>query len=186
MARTCRHCGGEVPEVGVLFCPFCNKVLIESIPAPPPPPPEENRPARVNEKQFELDRLHAGLLAIGLSVAVFAVLIGTSLERGFQSTVVRAFGGEPLGMSPGMFGLILLTTVLSPLPWIFHHLFLIEKQARRDGQWTRGLLFALLVVFMVDRRHPHLRWSKWIVLAGFLYFLLLAVAWGTYERHLGI
>ena len=139
-----------------------------------------------NTKQFELDRLEAGLWAIGLSVAVFAVLIGTSLERGFQSTVVQAFGGEPLGMSPGTFGLVLLTTVLSPLPWIFHHWFLIERQARRDGQWTRGLLFALLVVFIVDRQHPHFAPSKWIVLLGFVYFLLLAVAWGTCQRHLGI
>jgi CDP-diglyceride synthetase len=89
-------------------------------------------------------------------------------------------------MSPGMFGLVLLTLVLSPLPWMFHHWFLIEKQARRDGQWTRGLFFALLVVFTVDRQHPQLRRSKWIVLLGCLYFVLLAVAWGTYKRHLGI
>ncbi len=62
MARTCRHCGREVPEVGVLFCPFCN----------------------------------------------------------------------------------------------------------------------------IDRQHPHLRRSKWIVLLGPLYFLFFAVAWGTYQRRLGI
>ena len=77
--KTCRHCGGEVSHFGALFCPHCNKALIE-LPPPAPPPPEEPRPPSWSEKTLEEHRPRARLAAAFASVTIYVLIVIVALD----------------------------------------------------------------------------------------------------------
>ena len=175
MEKTCRHCGTQVTQFGAIFCPHCNKALLE-LPPPAPPPPAEVLPQSWSEKKLEENRPKARLVALGMSIMNYIVILSVVFDPSVDAKVVKAFGEEPFGMAPQVFSVLLQTILYLPFPWVFYHVALIVIQTRRDGLSSAGLLDIL----DVDRRHPPLRRSKLICLAGLCYFFTICAVWIIY------
>ncbi|MDR3632318.1 MAG: hypothetical protein P4L84_00700 [Isosphaeraceae bacterium] len=157
---------------------------MEFAPAPPPPP-EETPPPPFNVQDLVQDWSKARGTAAFASALMYAAAVFASMDPKADRRFARAFGPEPLGMSPQLFVLLLLAILSLPLPWVLSHYIVIFMQARRDGLPALGLA-GLLYLFDVDQYHPHLRRSKWICMGGLLYFVLISGAWIVYTVRLGV
>jgi hypothetical protein len=111
-----------------------------------------------------------------MSIVNYIVILSVAFDPSVDAKVVKAFGEEPFGMAPQVFSLLLQTILYLPFPWVFYHVALIVIQTRRDGLSSAGLLDIL----DVDRRHPPLRRSKLICLAGLCYFFTICAVWIIY------
>jgi hypothetical protein len=184
MDKTCRHCGGQVSQSGAIFCPYCNKALIE-LPPPAPPPPEEPIPPSRSTATLEGSRPRARRVALVASVVIAFVIACVAFDPRIETKGAKILGPEPLGMTPRSFLLLSLAILFMPFPWVFYHVSLISTQARRDGLRFVGL-GGLLYLFEVDRYHPDLRPSKLICLGAILYFFVICTAWIIYAGAHGI
>src|SRR5580704_9448439 len=99
MEKTCRHCGGEVTQFGAIFCPHCNKALLE-LPPPAPPPPAEVMPASWSEKKLEENRPQARLSGLGMSILNYITILVVTCDPRVEAKSVKVFGEEPFGMAP--------------------------------------------------------------------------------------
>jgi hypothetical protein len=179
--KTCGHCGRKVSQFGALFCPHCNKALIE-LPPPGPPPPAEARPPSWSEKTLEENRPTARLAAVIASLTIYVLIVTVALDPRDQAKAARVFGPEPMGMTSQHFVLLLVTILYLPFPWVAYQYVLIIMQAIRDGMSPLGLS-ALMFLFEVNQYHPALIRSKWICLGGACYFFATAAIWIVYAAN---
>ena len=143
MESHCRHCGGQLPEAGGLFCPFCKKAIVAFDPPTEPTPMEMwAPPPEYSEEKLERDRPRARLLAILVSVTLYLMIFTTEyahFDRRQQAKLEKAFGREPLGMPPWLFAWSLGTLVCVPFPMVLYHFALVTRQSFRDGLSPLGI-----------------------------------------------
>lgn len=99
--------------------------------------------------------------------------------------LAKAFGSEPFGF-PVTWVVAAAQAILS-LPFVFaiHHFMLISEQAAADGHGI-GKFGLLAYAASVGQRHPHLRRSQVISVAGLIYFILVCGVWIAYADAKGI
>jgi hypothetical protein len=112
-------------------------------------------------------------------------MIGSNFNPASVATFVKAFGPQPLGLTPQAFACGLVTILFLPVPWVLFHFGLISAQARRDGMPLGGLN-ALLTMVGAAPLHPRLSRSRWICLGGLVYYVVVVGAWIAYTAVLGI
>ena len=183
MQKTCRHCGTEVLQQGALFCPSCNKSLIE-LPPPAPEPPAPELPPRPswNEQRLEENRPYALRVSLLSSTTFYAMLVSVNFDPKAEAKFEQAFGAEPLGMTAQHFAILVETILFIPFIWVSYYFGMIIIQARREGMSPHSVLS----VFEAERYHPGLRRSKLICLAGVIYFLAICASWIIYTGVRGI
>jgi hypothetical protein len=189
MESHCRHCGGQLPEAGGLFCPFCKKAIVAFDPPTEPTPMEMWAPPPVySEEKLERDRPRARLLAILVSVTIYLMIFTTEyshFDRRQQAKLEKAFGREPLGMTPWVFAWSLGTLVCVPFPMVLYHFGLVTRQSFRDGLSPLGIS-GFLYLFETDPYRPLLNHSKAICRRGLAYFAAIGFAWIVYTAVVGI
>jgi hypothetical protein len=116
---------------------------------------------------------------------IYALLVGTTFSPGVQPVLVKAFGAEPFGfpVAPVVAGAIVV--LFLPFALALHHFMLIAERAAVDGR-SLGTIGLLAYAASVGQRHPDLRRSQLISLAGVLYFVLACAAWILYADSKGI
>jgi len=120
-------------------------------------------------------------LTIGMSVALYALIVGVNFYQNVQAKFAEAFGATAFGMPIIVTVTLVQTLLYLPVPWFIWHLAAISDQAYLEGHRT-GILY----LFRAGAEHPHLRRSQGICLIGFLYFLSISMAWIVYTAAKGI
>jgi len=119
--------------------------------------------------------------AIALSVVVYACVIGVNFKPSVHAKQVEAFGAAPLGLPVRGVVVLAESILFVPMPWCFWHAMRIAYQAAHDG-----CRFGLSYLLTVGNRHPHLRRSQVVCLAGLAYFVALCAVWIVYAEVRGI
>lgn len=116
---------------------------------------------------------------------VYALLIGTTFAPDVRPVLVAAFGPEPFGYP--VVWVVALAQAIFLLPFVLaiHHFMLIAEQAAADGHGI-SKIGLLAYAATAGRRHPHLRRSQFISLAGLGYFIMVCAAWIAYADAKGI
>ncbi len=116
---------------------------------------------------------------------IHALLIGTTFSPSVQHVLVKAFGSAPLGLpvTPVVAGVV--AVLFLPFALALHHFMLIAERAAVDRH-SASKIGLLIYAASVGQRHPELRRSQLISLAGLLYFVLVCAAWIIYADSKGI
>lgn len=175
----CPHCGARLTNSRDAFCGECRADLSDPPAAAQPvlPPPSAAEVAADQDKAMGL--------AIVMSIAVYAILIGTLFAPDVRAKLVEAFGPRPLGVPTSVFAVALQTLLYLPMPRAFYHFGLIGVQASREGEVLFGLR-SFAYVEDVGRRYPHLARSRRICLGSLGYFVAVVAVWIVYTSVLGI
>lgn len=120
-----------------------------------------------------------------LPALVYVLLIGTTFSPDVRPVLVAAFGAQPFGHSVTWVVAIAQAIFLFPFVLGIHHFMLIAEQATADGH---GISKIGLVAYVasVGQRHPHLRRSQLIAVAGLAYFMVVCGIWIAYADAKGI
>lgn len=120
-----------------------------------------------------------------LPALIYILLIGTTFAPDVQPVLVKAFGAEPFGFPVAPVVAIAQAILWFPFVFAIHHFMLIAEQAAKDGHGI-GKIGLLVYAAGVGRRHPELRRSQMISIAGLIYFVLLCGGWIAYADAKGI
>lgn len=120
-----------------------------------------------------------------LPALIYVLLIGTTFSPGVQPVLAKAFGSEPFGLPVTWVVAGAQAVLLLPFMFAIHHFMLISEQAAADGH-SIGKVGLLVYAASVGQRHPHLRRSQMISVAGLAYFVLVCGAWIAYADAKGI
>ena len=120
-----------------------------------------------------------------LALLFLAILLGTNFTGNAPEFYRRAFGATPLGAPVLVVVSVVQAVLFVPYFWVWPHLMRIAFQAVRDRASLSGanLMHYILVA---PGRHPELRYSRTVALAGLGYFALLMGAWIAYTAYRGI
>lgn len=110
---------------------------------------------------------------------IYALLIGTTFSPDVQPVLAKAFGTVPWGLPVAPVVAAAMAVLFLPFVFAVHHFMLIAERAAADGHGV-GKIGLLSYAASAGRRHPELRRSQWISLAGLAYFVLVCVAWIVY------
>ncbi|HOX39024.1 MAG TPA: hypothetical protein PL033_13645 [Candidatus Brocadiia bacterium] len=124
-------------------------------------------------------------LTVVVSALMYACVIGTTFDPKVRITFVKAFGDAPLGIPCAVFVPVFFSLLMIPFPVMMWHMSLIMISAMRDGV-RLGQIGLLIYLVMVGRRHPELRRSQMIVIAGSAWFIGLMFAWIAFAASKGI
>ena len=116
---------------------------------------------------------------------VYALLIGTTFSPDVRPVLVAAFGPAPFGYPVVWVAAVAQVFLLLPFALGIHHFMLIAEQAVADGRDV-GKIGLLAYAATAGRRHPHLRRSQLISVAGLGYFVMVCAAWIAYADAKGI
>ena len=120
-----------------------------------------------------------------LPALIYVLLIGTIFSPEVQPVLAEAFGPKPFGFPVAWVVAVAQAIVLFPFILAIHHFMLISEQAAADGH-SIGKAGLLVYAASVGQRHPHLRRSQMISVAGLIYFVLVCGAWIAYTDAKGI
>jgi hypothetical protein len=116
---------------------------------------------------------------------IYALLIGTTFSPSVQPVLVKAFGAAPFGLPVTPVVAAAMAVLFFPFALALHHFVLIAERAAADGHGL-GKIGLLAYAASVGQRHPELRRSQLISLAGLLYFVSVCAAWIFYADSKGI
>ena len=116
---------------------------------------------------------------------VYILLVGTTFSPDIRPVLVAAFGPEPFGYPVIWVVAVSQAIVLFPFVLAIHHFMLIAEQAAADGHGI-GKIGLLTYAATAGRRHPHLRRSQLISVAGLGYFVVACGVWIAYADAKGI
>lgn len=116
---------------------------------------------------------------------IYALLIGTTFSPDVQPVLAKAFGAAPFGFPVVPVVAAAMAVLFLPFVFALHHFMLIAERAAVDGH-SIGKIGLLSYAASVGRRHPELRRSQRISLAGLAYFVLVCAAWIVYADAKGI
>jgi len=124
-------------------------------------------------------------MSYALPAVIYVLLIGTVFSPDVQPVLVKAFGSAPFGFP--VVWVVVVTQAILLFPFIFaiHHFMVIAEQAAADGH-SIGKIGLLMYLASVGERHPELRRSQIISLAGLIYFVLVCGLWIAYADAKGI
>lgn len=120
-----------------------------------------------------------------LPALIHVLLIGTTFSPGVRPVLVAAFGSQPFGYAVTWVVAIAQAIFLLPFVLGIHHFMLIAAQAALDGH-SIGKIGLVAYVATVGQRHPHLRRSQLIAVAGLAYFMVVCGIWIAYADAKGI
>jgi hypothetical protein len=95
---------------------------------------------------------------------------------------VALFGRAPLGLPVTLVCMLAQVVLFLPYFWVTTHLMRIVMDALARG---RAISKVGIVIAIVTAR-PELRRSRWIVVAGFVYFAALMAAWIAFTDSRGV
>lgn len=124
-------------------------------------------------------------ISYALPALIYALLIGTAFSPDVQSVLAKAFGAKPFGFPVVWVVAIAQAVLLLPFAFAIHHFMLIAHRAVADGH-SVGKIGLLAYAANVGQRHPDLRRSQMISLAGLIYFVLICGIWIAYADAKGI
>lgn len=127
----------------------------------------------------------AGRTSYALPALVYMLIIGTTFSPDVQPVLVKAFGAEPFGVPVTVVVAVAQAIFLFPFVFALHHFMLIAERAAADGHGV-GKVGLLVYVASVGQRHPELRRSQIISVAGLAYFVLVCGIWIAYADAKGI
>ena len=120
-----------------------------------------------------------------LPALIYALFIGTTFSPDVRPVLVAAFGPEPFGYPVAWVVAIAQAIFLFPFVLAIHHFMLIAEQAAADGH-SIGKIGLLAYAVTAAQRHPHLRRSQLISVAGLGYFIVVCGVWIAYADAKGI
>ena len=120
-----------------------------------------------------------------LPAAIYLLLVGTTFSPDVQPVLAKAFGARPFGYPVTVVVAIAQAFVLFPFVFALHHFMLIAERAASDGHGI-GKVGLLMYAASVGRRHPELRRSQIISVAGLAWFVLVCGTWIAYADTKGI
>jgi hypothetical protein len=116
---------------------------------------------------------------------LYAIFVGTAFSPDVQPVLAKAFGVAPFGYPVAAVVAVTMAFVFLPFAVAIHHFMLIAEQAAADGGSVDK--FSLLsYAVTAGQRHPHLRRSQMIALAGLIYFVMVCFGWIVYAAAKGI
>ena len=127
----------------------------------------------------------ASRTSYALPAVIYVVLVGTTFSPEVQPVLVKAFGAAPFGVPVAVVVAIAQAIVLFPFAFALHHFMLIAERAAADGHGV-GKVGLLAYAASVGQRHPELRRSQFIAVAGLAYFVLVCGIWIAYADAKGI
>lgn len=117
-----------------------------------------------------------------MAALFLAILIGVNLDPEVEAVQVALFGHTPLGLPVGVTVSLASTILFLPYFWVMPELMRIVMDALARGQSiSRG---GILVAITTAR--PELRRARAIVIAGFVYFVILMAAWIAFTASRGV
>jgi hypothetical protein len=120
--------------------------------------------------------------AVCLSIVIYAVIMGVLTgDPKVRAKMVEAFGPRPLNMPTSAFVVCAVTVLYAPVPLMAWHFVRLALQAAEDGR-----RFKLPYLLTVGHRHPELRASQRVAIAGAAYWLVIAFCWIVYAAARGI
>ena len=127
----------------------------------------------------------ASRTSYALPAALYMLFIGTAFSPEVQPVLVKAFGAQPFGYPVAVVVAIGQAIVLFPFVFALHHFMLIAERAASDGHGI-GKVGLLVYAASVGRRHPELRRSQIISVAGLAWFVVVCGIWIAYADAKGI
>ena len=127
----------------------------------------------------------ASRTSYALPAVVYMLVIGTTFSPDVQPVLVKAFGAEPYGVPVTVVVAIVQAVLLFPFAFALHHFMLIAERAAADGHGV-GKIGLLAYAASVGQRHPELRRSQLIAVAGLVYFVIACGIWIAYADAKGI
>lgn len=127
----------------------------------------------------------ASRTSYALPAVLYMLFIGTTFSPDVQPVLAKAFGAEPFGYPVTVVVAIAQAIVLFPFAFALHHFMRIAERAAADGHGV-GKIGLLAYAASVGRRHPELRRSQIISLAGLAWFVLVCGIWIAYADAKGI
>lgn len=120
-----------------------------------------------------------GLIVAGL---MLACVLGVNFDPKVRAVQAAAFGATPLGLPITLVVSVAELLLFAPFFWVFPHVMRILMDSLRKG----GSASKLGIILAVAKAGPELRRSRNIVVAGFVYFVLIVAAWIAFAAHRGI
>jgi hypothetical protein len=120
-----------------------------------------------------------------LPALIYVLFIGTTFSPDIQPVLAKAFGSEPFGFPVTWVVAVAQAILLFPFIFAIHHFMLISEQAAADGH-SIGKFGLLAYAASVGQRHPYLRRSQMISVAGLIYFVLVCGVWIAYADAKGL
>ncbi len=120
-----------------------------------------------------------------LPAVIYVLFIGTAFSPDVRPVLVEAFGAQPFGYPVTVVVAIAQAIVLFPFVFALHHVMLIAERAAAEGHGV-GKIGLLVYAASVGRRHPELRRSQFIAVAGLAWFVLVCGIWVAFAGAMGI
>ena len=120
-----------------------------------------------------------------LPAVICLLFVGTTFSPDVRPVLVKAFGAEPFGYPVTVVVAIAQGLVLFPFAFALHHFMRIAERAAADGHGV-GKIGLLVYAASVGQRHPELRRSQAIAVAGLAYFIVVCGIWIAYADAKGI
>jgi hypothetical protein len=125
-------------------------------------------------------RKRAAWGAVLMSIGFYVITILVIADPREENIGHKAFGSYPsLGLSSRAVGCLLFTIIYFPFPFVFYHDLVIMMKLFEDGMGFGRIRF-LVYLTTVGKRHPSLRKSQRVVLAGLVYYLVICISWIIY------
>ena len=127
----------------------------------------------------------ASRTSYALPAVICLLFIGTAFAPEVRPVLVKAFGPAPFGCPVSVVVAIAQAIVLFPFVFALHHFMLIAERAAAEGHGV-GKVGLLVYAASVGQRHPELRRSQIISVAGLAWFVLVCAVWIAYADAKGI
>ena len=114
-----------------------------------------------------------------------ALLVGTTFSPDVQAFLTAAFGPKAFGLPITLVAAGAVAILFLPFTLAVHHFMRIAERAAAEGHGL-GKIGLLAYAAGVGQRHPDLRRSQLMSLAGLVYFVVLCAAWIAYADAKGI
>jgi hypothetical protein len=116
---------------------------------------------------------------------IHALLVGTTFSPDVQAFLIAAFGPKAFGLPIALVAAGAVAILFLPFTLAVHHFMRIAERAAAEGHGL-GKIGLLAYAAGVGQRHPDLRRSQLMSLAGLVYFVVLCAAWIAYADARGI
>jgi hypothetical protein len=126
----------------------------------------------------------AARTSYALPAMLYMLFIGTAFSPEVQPVLAKAFGARPFGYPVTVVVAIAQAIVLFPFVFALHHFMLIAERAAAEGHGV-GKFGLLAYAASASKRHPELRRSQLIAVAGLVWFVLVCTVWIAYADAKG-
>jgi hypothetical protein len=118
-------------------------------------------------------------------ILIHALLVSATLSPDVQAFLAGAFGPKAFGLPIALVAAAAVAILFLPFTLAVHHFMQIAERAAAEGH-SLGKIGLLAYAASVGQRHPDLRRSQLMSLAGLVYFIVLCAAWIAYADARGL